>query len=583
MQWAIPIYKFFTSLRCAVTLIILLAIVFSVGTFLESYYGTDAARLLVYDTTWFSFLLILLALNLLASAVDRMPWKRKHVGFLTTHLGIILILFGSVVTKLFAVEGQLVIEEGKIGTRMMLKDPLVRIAPVGFGKEWGFPVKARPFAWSGEEELIPNMTAPFRIRVLKNYPKARPTEKIVESESGGPALHVALKGSMAEVDQWLLLDDPDRSQAPLGPATIRFTDEPIKKPKKEEVSEWGSLIFNFESGAAVTIRLDRTSRGKVFPLEGTRYDVRIQEVFRDAAVVNNTLIDQSDQWRNPAVKIWLEGDNFSEQHTVFTHFPEFPTVHGLGPSEARVRIAYELESMPGAVGGNELRLIHKAGGLPNFQVKRGDQIREGRVKLGEEIETGWMDFKFTVDHYHEKAKLKQEFLKLPSSSMHVEALPVIEIEIEKGSEIQRSWLPQGEVQVLPIGGSDYHVVYSVETRPMGYQLLLRDFIIETNPGTNQPAAFKSEVTLKDVSRGIDREVLIQMNEPLKHRGYKIYQSGYIQEPNQPEISIFSVARDPGNLLKYAGTIIMVSGIVMLFYVRSLSTLKTFDPKLRKVR
>ena len=123
-------------------------------------------------------------------------------------------------------------------------------------------------------------------------------------------------------------------------------------------------------------------------------------------------------------------------------------------------------------------------------------------------------------------------------------------------------------------------MYGLKTKPLGFQVELKRFMIETDPGSERPASFKSEVTLKDASRGIRYDRVIQMNEPLKHRGFKVYQSAYHIAAGEPNISIFTVARDPGNPVKYTGAVIMVSGILMLFYVKPLSTLKASDPKLR---
>ena len=104
MKWAIACFKFFASLRLAVALLVILGIVFGAGTFVESHYGTDAAQVLIYRTHWLGFLLILLAFNLLASALDRIPWKKKHTGFLTTHLGIILLLSGALISQAFGLK-----------------------------------------------------------------------------------------------------------------------------------------------------------------------------------------------------------------------------------------------------------------------------------------------------------------------------------------------------------------------------------------------------------------------------------------------------------------------------------------------
>jgi hypothetical protein len=582
MNFATSIFNFFSSLKLGVTLLVISAIIFAVGTFIESYHGARAAQLVIYNTLWFSSLLVLLAFNLLASAIDRMPWKKKHIGFLTTHLGIILILVGSLITKTFAIEGQLVIEEGQTGSRMMLTDPIIHVAEVQSARTWTFALNEKPFPWEGRELLTSKVKAPFDIAVVANYPKARIREEIRESESGLPAIHVSLKGSMASIEEWLIMGDPSRSQLALGPATLRFTDEFIEKQKKKKnMSEWGNVIFDFENGKKAVIEVDQQKIGKSLPLHETPYEVQIEKIFRNAVVIENELKDQTSEWRNPAVQLTLKGDGLSEHHIIFALYPEFPTLHGLGESEARVRIAYEAPNTSNVSLENELRFVYKSDGLPEYQTKRGDVVKRGQVTIGESVETGWMDFKFVVNDYHPTAHVEQVFDPLSGSSQLIEALPVVALKLEAGDELKHLWLPQGEAMLISIGGSDYHLVYGVRTRPLGYQLKLRDFIIEKNPGTQSPASFKSEVTLKDVGRGVNRDLVIQMNEPLKHRGFKVYQSGYQQEPGQPEISIFSVAKDPGNGLKYLGTIVMVSGIMMLFYVSPLSTLKSSDPKLRK--
>ena len=75
------VFKFFASLQLAVGTLIALMIVLAAGTIIESRYSADAARILVYGSPWFGLLLIVLVLNLACSAADRLPWKKKHIGF----------------------------------------------------------------------------------------------------------------------------------------------------------------------------------------------------------------------------------------------------------------------------------------------------------------------------------------------------------------------------------------------------------------------------------------------------------------------------------------------------------------------
>jgi cytochrome c biogenesis protein ResB len=192
-----------------------------------------------------------------------------------------------------------------------------------------------------------------------------------------------------------------------------------------------------------------------------------------------------------------------------------------------------------------------------------------------------MDFHFVVDQFILHAARERTFTSHPGASQREDLVTALRLELSSGGESKDVWLLQGETVHVALGGKDYHLVYGLENRPLGFQIFLKDFLIETNPGTTQPASFKSEVTLKDAAAGVERDQTSSMNRPLVHRGFKVYQSAYRQTPGERDISIFTVARDPGNPLKYAGAIILVAGIATLFYVKPLSSMKSGDPKLRR--
>lgn len=104
--------KFFASLKLAVTLMALLILALITATTLESVYSTETAKALVYNSPWFTLLLLLLAANVLASALIRYPWKRHQTGFVLAHLGILAILAGSWATRAFGVDARISLAEG---------------------------------------------------------------------------------------------------------------------------------------------------------------------------------------------------------------------------------------------------------------------------------------------------------------------------------------------------------------------------------------------------------------------------------------------------------------------------------------
>ena len=88
-------FQFFASVKLAVVLLAVIIVASIAGTIWESSFDAKVARAYVYGAPWFNLWLILLAANLAGAAFSRWPWKKHHVGFLITHLGIITLLAGS--------------------------------------------------------------------------------------------------------------------------------------------------------------------------------------------------------------------------------------------------------------------------------------------------------------------------------------------------------------------------------------------------------------------------------------------------------------------------------------------------------
>ena len=87
-----------SSLRLAVVTMVTLGSVCAYATFYEMRNGTPAVQRDIYHTPWFAFILGLLGLNVFSVMVSRYPWTKHHIGFLTAHVGILLVLAGSVVS-----------------------------------------------------------------------------------------------------------------------------------------------------------------------------------------------------------------------------------------------------------------------------------------------------------------------------------------------------------------------------------------------------------------------------------------------------------------------------------------------------
>src|SRR5437016_6351656 len=117
-----PVFKFFASLKLAVVLLAVLIIAAIAGTIWESSFDAKVAGAYVYRAPWFNLWLVLLAVNLAVSALSRWPWRKHHVAFLVTHLGIITLLTGSLIGRIFGTEGSITLFKGESATNRLLVD-----------------------------------------------------------------------------------------------------------------------------------------------------------------------------------------------------------------------------------------------------------------------------------------------------------------------------------------------------------------------------------------------------------------------------------------------------------------------------
>jgi cytochrome c-type biogenesis protein CcsB len=105
-------FRALASLKLTVVLVLLLAVVLSAGTILESLRGAEAARA-VYYAPWFFALQGLFAINIGCALVDRWPRNRWRIGFVITHASMLIILAGALMTALLKIEGRMPLWEGQ--------------------------------------------------------------------------------------------------------------------------------------------------------------------------------------------------------------------------------------------------------------------------------------------------------------------------------------------------------------------------------------------------------------------------------------------------------------------------------------
>lgn len=84
-----------------------------IGTFLEGKTNSHLfAEKHVYGHPLFFYLLCLFFINILFSSLRRRPFEKRHIPFLITHLGLLMIIGGTMIKNLFGLQGELLVWEG---------------------------------------------------------------------------------------------------------------------------------------------------------------------------------------------------------------------------------------------------------------------------------------------------------------------------------------------------------------------------------------------------------------------------------------------------------------------------------------
>jgi hypothetical protein len=94
-----------------------------------------------------------------------------------------------------------------------------------------------------------------------------------------------------------------------------------------------------------------------------------------------------------------------------------------------------------------------------------------------------------------------------------------------------------------------------------YAVTLRDFRHDVYTGTQIPKNFSSQVHIVNPSRGESRDVLIFMNQPLRYEHKAFYQASFGKNDT---LSILQVVENPGWLLPYASTVLVMIGLLVQF-------------------
>ena len=165
------LFHFLGGVSFAILLIASVTVLVILGTIVES--KTDSHRFaaqLTYGNPVFTALLWGFFINILFAALRRWPFKWRHIPFLITHWGLLMILSGALAKSYWGTQGTMTILEGSGSQEIFLPDTYVVHVEKNDAAHtrYYFPVKR---SWNGKfQTLIAD--GDLKIEMLEYFPHA---------------------------------------------------------------------------------------------------------------------------------------------------------------------------------------------------------------------------------------------------------------------------------------------------------------------------------------------------------------------------------------------------------------------------
>jgi len=618
-----PVFEFFASLKLAVVLLAVLIIAAIAGTIYESSFDAKVARAYVYGAPWFNLWLVLLGANLTVSALSRWPWRKHHLAFLITHLGIITLLIGSLIGRIWGTEGTITLFKGEpAANRLLVDQHQLRVHDVD-GIVKGYPAEFLHHPPTPQHPRdLGRLASGARLQIV-DYASAiegklNPKPLI---DGGAPALHFTISTAMMNqhLDSWLLADDPQHGNFSMGLANIELkhgsapdpspiTSTSKSKSKSEEEVELEESIFAFSKApeeqigraakggsAGAKVRLDppqNGNKGRVVILldgkensfdvaenlgrdvqmNGTPFTLKIDNYWPDFRIQDGKPTSVTDRPNNPAVLVSIRGKG------VPAKAPETKNPHG--GSEMLTTGGAPPMPAPGGEAPNHLTLFIADGGAITYELaSRKNDKSSGKIDMNKPLPTGWADWQLIVDkamphagQWMDFAPVREERTSNPRAA--ADWPDGVRIRIQQGGATFEQWVPAGWQIAVPTSPEETQIAYGWKTVSLPIGLELLDFEVKRNEGSDSPAGFKS--TLRVVTAdGQTATGSCWMNNPFSYPGawwrtwtgltYKISQASW--NPENLAQSTVQILRDPGWLLKWIGSLLVVVGVFMMFYLQ----------------
>lgn len=520
------------------------------------------------DSAWFAVAMVLLAANLAAAVLKRMPLRRRQWSFLVVHAALISLLLGLWVSHHHGFEGELIVKEGEGTSDLRMHEHEILLTKdllhpqIGTGHEHVLQRFALPQTSNLSAGILQEQTPQqLGIEITNVLANGFIDTEIVAARDGvGPGMEFEISGRGEVASSWLLADHPDHRHKDFGSIDVEVLNFRVQEDfdfqAQASPSSRGVSIDSIGSTERLFIPLPEGLHKKFDAGDGVHVIVRA--FVEHARVDDGRLQDNPLAPSNPAAELWIERRGRSERHVVFSLFPEFG-IHDLGDS-APLSGAIRLDSAH-ALSKPMLTLLCDPSRRLFTQVTNAEG-RQRAVPLPQEDFTAiaGTPFTFTLKRFLSNATFRTEVREVLSSGEQGTAL--VQLRLTAGHAQSEFWLPLGERMLVPMLGPNVSLVYRRQVQQLPFRLGLEALNVSYYPGSNTAESVTSHVLVASADGSTSaRSLVVSENQPLDYMGYRLLQKSHVaSRDGLPGTAILSVAYDPGIPLLYASFILLILGV-----------------------
>lgn len=510
------------SLKFAVFIILTFATALIVGTFQESYHGTDYANRLIYKSAWFIIIQILMFLSILMATLIRLPYQHRLRGFYTLHLGLLTLFIGSFVTYDKGIDGTMTLMPLNESHNLSINEDQLIIVDKSSGEsvELDLPYTAKSkhidLTWK-------------EFTVLDYLPFAEKKISWIKTSQAQTSAQYQIQNAMFSEKITLSLNENSafKSSDTLGLLNVHLLPPELYECFTAYPKD--TLLF-WDADKNQCLGL---SSPLVKKISQKPYRIKISDKLRSVNFefspdlsplpVKNNQPDQTAPWR-------MFNRSLFEKNPHLIFFGQALAFYNKDDSQWH---------------------HHRLTKDPSFSV-----------------ELPWMGFKTSLIHFDQYAypSYEPEFtIPIQDNNQIIHGKErAIQLKISNPMGEKVFWLYLDQTLNVQLKDKSYEVALRKKTHPLPFSLRLTKFELKTDPGTQNAASYESFVTLAAPNKPLTQHH-IYMNNPLKYEQLTFYQASYFETENGYG-SVLSVNYDPGRWIKYIGAILLIFGSIWHFFM-----------------